>query len=377
MGTILTLFVTFLHALVSLLPSFISARIQAAIFCASVGLNLTLNHPITVTPVTVTAGKVAAGVYAQRSLSGTPRAGRTIVLVHGVSSTAHEDPRMVDLARALAAAHPDNIVVSPYIAQLAEIRMQNDVVDAIRVIVDDIALNEVLCPSGVVSIVSPCISGGFSMVAASYLDTVDAMLLIGPHSSVKNTLVHATATKGSDDSRYGINSVLASFYHPANEPLSKMLAAYCFDDHKRNIGMPTNELEPLLQQYPEEAKEYTRLHNDGDFLVEKLNAMYDVHREVFDGMSPTLRLEQLNVNSVTLVHSKSDEIVPPNESVVLRDALSGRKDMSVACMITSVLNHGDQTPIGVKDIPEVLKLIGTFSNFFMPSVRLPKAAKQV
>lgn len=356
-----------LHLIISILPPSISSRIYATIFGVSMGLGLTISGPIYKSSTTVTLDKLPADVYSQQILSSRSESSRTIVIVHGVASTGHEDPRIVTLARAFAAAQPNSIVVIPYVPQLAEFRLKDGTVNEVREILEAIASDKSLAPTGKLSVASPCISGGFSIVAASYLTVVESMFLVGPHADVEHALKHALDRKGSDDSRYGINSVLAGFYHPPNEVLMRMLAAYCDDDHRRNVDMASNALQPLLDEHPEAAEEFHRLHNDGAYLSEKILEAYNVHREDFEGMSPALRLDYLSTPSYTLVHSKTDEIVPPNESIVLHDALKNR-GFSVSCLITGLLNHGDQTPLGLKDIPEILKLIDTFSNFFRQGV---------
>lgn len=367
---------TLLHFVLTLLPSVISSRIYATIFALSVGLNITLSGPIHSTTVKLTSKKHPTGVYSQQILSRRSDRSRTVVIIHGVAITAHEDPRIVTLAQAFAAAQPDTIVVVPYIPQLAEVRLKEGTVAEIRDVLEAVTSNRELTPTGTISVASPCISGGFSIVAATYLTTVESLFLIGPHADVENALLHALDRKGNDDSRYGINSVLSSFYYPPNEPLSQMLKAYCTDDHKRNLNIPSDELQPLLEQYPDAAEEYHRLHNDGEFLSDKLRQIYDVHRQIFEGMSPILRLKYLDASSVTLVHSQSDEIVPPNESLVLYNALKDRKEMSVAYLITPLLNHGDQTTLGLKDVPAILKLIDTFSNFFRSVSRSSNAPSE-
>lgn len=353
------------HLIVSVLPSFVSSRIYATIFGLSMGLDLKISGPIYKTTTTVTSKQRTTDIYSQQILANRSESSRTIVIVHGVASTAHEDPRIVTLAQAFAAAQPNSIVLIPYVPQLAEFRLKDGTVAEILEILQAIADDKMLTPTGKISIASPCISGGFSIVAASYMTVVESMFLVGPHADVENALKHALDRKGNDDSRYGINSVLAGFYHPPNEVLTRMLSAYCDDDHRRNVDIPSDTLQPLLEKYPDEAEEFHRLHNDGSYLTDKILEAYNVHREVFEGMSPVLRLDYLNTPSFTLVHSKTDDIVPPNESVVLRDALKKKKKgVSVSCLITSLLNHGDQTPLSVKDVPEILKLINTFSNFF-------------
>lgn len=183
---------------------------------------------------------------------------------------------------------------------------------------------------------------------------------------------HAIQREAKDDSRYACNSVLSSFLTPRT-PLRDMLVAYVFDDHYRNLGMPADELQRLLPEHPQEAKVYHRLQNDPRFLEQQLRKTYHDNEDTFLAMSPIEHLDALALESLVLVHSETDEVVPCNESVVLNDALKHRKDIRTRLCVTSLLSHGDQKAIGLRDIPAILALISAFAGFFLPDYSLTEA----
>lgn len=352
-----------LHFILSLLPAAISSRIYATLFALNLGLGIRVSAPILEKTATLAKTKSPASLFCQPNSFPSAHA-RTIVIIHGLSATGPNDPRIANLARAFASADPRNIVIVPRIAPLVEGNLSNDAVGCIRRALEDVVGCPALCPSGTLSIASPCISAGYSIVAATFYDFVDALFCIGPHASVHNTLIHALERKGKDDSRYGINSVLSSYMHPPCPPLSEMLAAYCIDDHKQNLNLESNEVQRLQQKYPEHVAEYNRLHEDDGYLATKLKELYEIHKAEFDSQSPILHLEKLSALSLTLVHAEEDDIVPPSESLLLRESLERLGGVEVSCLITPLLNHGDQKAIGLGDAMSIVALIDCFSLFF-------------
>lgn len=381
MSTVLVFLMSWLHQLVSLLPDVISSRIYGTLFGLRLGLGLHVSGPIFEKDVTLAEGNIPASVYATHS--ETPKNVRTMLVVHGLSWTAHKDPRIVNLAEALAAASPSHIVVVPYIRQLAVVDLADGPVKAIQESIEAVASNPDLCPNGQVSIVSACISAGLSIVATADMaknkeeTIVDSMFLVGAHADVNNVLQHAVSRKGRGDCRYGLYAVYSSFLQPKGNGLSKLLAAYCVDDHLINVGQDSNRVGPLLEEYPEEGKEYKRILHDGEYACDRVMELYAENRQVMDHMSSMQRLDEVvNLKYVSLVHSKVDEIVPPNESLLLHEAWSKNKDMKVSCVITSLLNHGDQEPITLKHLPEILRMIDCFSTFFR-TVHVDDPSKKV
>lgn len=380
MSTMLVILMSWLHQLVSILPDVISSRVYATLFALRLGLGLHLSAPILEKDVTLAQGNIPASVYTTHSK--TPKNVRTMLVVHGLSWTAHKDPRIVNLAEALAAASPSHIVVVPYIRQLAVVDLADGPVKAIQQSIEALASNADLCPNGQVSIVSACISAGLSIVATADMAKkgkaiVDSMFLVGAHADVKNVLQHALDRKGRGDCRYGLYAVYSSFLQPKGNGLSKLLAAYCVDDHLINVGQQSNRVGPLLEEYAEEGKEYKRILDDGEYACKRVIELYAENREAIEYMSSVQRLDEMvNLKFVSLVHSKVDEIVPPNESLILHEAWSKNRDMKVSCVITSLLNHGDQEPITLKHLPEIVRMIDCFSTFFR-NVHVDDPSKKV
>lgn len=376
MHSLLLFFLTVFHKVVSLLPNFISSRIYAAMFSVKLTLGVPVSDEIIESEIELSEKQSIASVFTTQKER--PVNIRTMVVVHGLSMTGHRDPRIVNVAKALAATNPNHLVIVPYLRELAEVDLAANPIDRVREVLETIATDADLCPTGRLSILSPCISAGFCIVAASYVDFIDAMLLIGPHADVHNVLKHAIKRKGKGDCRYGIYAVLASFQSSRDAPLSRILAAYCHDDHLSNLGFENeaNQLLPLLEKYPEEAKEYKRIREDGEYSCKRLMEVYEEHKEELQNMSSVSRLDEVKVPYVSLVHSSTDEIVPPQESIILRDGWANRRDMTVSCIITRLLNHGDQEPLGLKNVAEICRCINCFSLFFRSMEQLPSYWKK-
>lgn len=355
------------HYVVALLPAFISSRIYGLLFALNLGLYVPVSPPVTAAKTTILS--FPTNVFLSHSLPARPNT-RTILVVHSIAASAHDDPRIKHLGKAFVAANPKNLVVIPYLPPLANADLSKRPAELIRDVIQAVVEDDILCPSGRVSVVSACISAGFTLVASTYADYVQAAFLIGSHADVHNTLLHALKSQGKDDARYGINCVLSGFWDPPNPIVSEMLGAYCTDDHLRNIGKKSALLEPLLRDHPEEARIFRRLHDDVDFLEQSLHHIYAKNKIAFQNMSPMRFLDQLSCQNVVLLHAQNDQIVPPAESIVLKEALEKRDDIKVSCLITTLLNHGDQKSVGIGHIPEFLKMINVFSNFFLPDRRL-------
>lgn len=374
MHSVPTMILTWMHRLLHYLPTSISSRIYGTLFGLRLGLNLPVSSTIYCKNnqlTSLTGEQIPAFVYTTFT-PGLPTLStcknvRTIIVIHGMSATAHEDPRIVNFAQAFAASSPSNIVVVPYVKPLAVVDLSNDPIGAIRRSIELIANDKQLCPTGVISIASACISGGYSIVAASDLSAhivIDGMFLVGAHADARNVMKDILQRKGKGDSRYALYAILSSYHHPKGGPLSKMLAAYVYDDHMKNVGTQTDQVSPLLNQYPEEAKEYKRITEDGDYACSMLEDLTEQFEKEIDDMSGLAVLDTVNVKLVSLIHSNKDEIVPPSESLILKDAWEKKGGMVVSCMITSLLNHGDQEPLKPSDISEILRMLDCFSTFF-------------
>lgn len=342
------------------------------------GLELNVAHPRQISTTTLSIDDKPIEAHIVTSATTPPASiNRTVVVIHGLAASAHNDPRILRLAHAIVSGHPFARVVVPYIPALAECQLTDQTVGFIEKVVRVVSENTELSPSGRLSIASPCISAGLSLVAAAKVNTaVHAVLCIGTHALVENVFDHCVEREGRDDSRYAINSVLSSFMEPKGG-INKLLAAYVEDDHNRNVGRSATALEERMQEYPEEAKEYRRLHDDHAYLKTVMTKVYRENEGIFLAMSPVRYLDELKCESLSLVHAVTDDVVPNSESVVLGNALKDRKDMQVRTCITPLLNHGDQKPPSLSDIPDILKLISTFAGFFVPDNTLKNRKDKV
>lgn len=264
----------------------------------------------------------------------------------------------------------------PYIPSLALCDLEDEPVQLIEDIIRVISVDGDLCPSGRLSITSACISAGFSIVAAGKVNNiVHSIYSIGTHADVRNVLDHCIELEGKGDTRYTIHAVMGSFLKPRG-PLRDLLVAYVFDDHYHNVGRESNELERLMAEYPEEAKEYKRMWEDFEYLKGKVVEMFDDNKERFLLMSPILHVEKLECQSIVLIHAGTDDVVPNTESHVLHEALKANSKTESKLCITPLLNHGDQRALGLSDVPLIFKLISTSAVFFEPDYLLNGTEKK-
>lgn len=363
-------FLTVLHSTIAYLPTSISSRIQATLCLLHVGLGLNVSHPLQTHTIhlSLTSKNLETIVVVTKNVPTTPTT-RTVLVIHGLAATGHKDPRIIQLANAIASAQPDAKVLVPYLPPLAECKLADDPVALIEEIIRLVANDHQLCPTGKVDIASACISAGMGLVAGSRVEgAIGSVLCIGTHASAFNVLQHCLEREGKDDSRYAINSVLGSFLEPRGG-LNELLIAYTLDDHYQNIGLPAEELGKKKKQFPEETKLYDRLHDDGEYLKQVIAKVEKEQKDTFRAMSPMECLDDIECENLVLIHAVTDDVVPNSESVVLQQALSKRDDMKIRLCVTPLLNHGDQRAIGLSDIPKIFPLINAFAGFFLP----PKA----
>lgn len=280
------------------------------------------------------------------------------------------------MAHAIVTAQPHALVLVPYIPSLALCDLDDEPIQLIEDVIRVISADGGLCPSGKLSIASACISAGFSIIAAGNVNNVvHSIYSIGTHADVRNVLDHCIKLEGKGDTRYTIHAVLSSFLKPRG-PLRDLLVAYVYDDHYHNLGRDSNELDRLVAEYPEEAKEYKRMWEDFEYLKGKIIGMFDENKERFLLMSPIVHVDKLKCQSIVLIHAGTDDVVPNTESLVLHEALKANSKTESGLCITPLLNHGDQRALGFADVPLIFKLISTSAAFFEPDYSLITAEKK-
>lgn len=345
-----------LHILVDYLPSVLSSRIQAALFLFT--LVAPHNVPSKVGAVSYWINKYNAKVYSSRPVS---RRTRTIILVHGNAPSGANDFRVVNLARALASANPNHLVVVPHIAPFARMEIKYEpMIQIIR----DISRDKCLSPSGTVSIAGPCIPSGLSLIASTFVHVVDSFFCVGAHANFHACVRHCISTCEQEDSRYAINAMFSNFLHPQDDRVMAMCRAFCDDDHYRNIGKQSNILNSLRKEFPEKAKTFDQLQNDIPFLKEVIDISVDHHKTHLTELSPIEYVDQLNCKSIVLIHAKKDDVVPPEHCMVLKEAIDKTRKIKTSALITTLLNHGDQVPLSIAVLPEILTALNTVSLFF-------------
>lgn len=348
------------HQFLAILPVYISSHIYALLFAINLSLELPISPPLKSTatsvlslPTTIISNPVPVENR------------RTIILFHGFSSSGMNDPRLVSFAHALVAAHPSNFVIIPEIRAFKACDLSENTIPLLRRIILAVAANKTLCPSGYVSLTSPCISGGFALAAAANVPVVHSILTIGAHASFESALYFLMNSDRDGLSLYSSSIMLNSFWNPPNPSLSHLLTAYCTDEHLKNIGCESNLLSAALENYPDEAVLFNRLHTDIPFLKHHLMRLYTSFKAHFAALSPISTMPQLQCD-VTLLHASEDDIVPPSECFLLKEALIRRPRGKLSYMVTSLLNHGDQKALTFADLPEIFQVIHVFSTFVIP-----------
>lgn len=297
---------------------------------------------------------------------------RTIIAIHGFAESGYDDHRIMEYARAVSSAS-DSIVVLPHFDAFVNCVMTRPAVDAVRAAIEATAADSQICPTGKVSLSSFCVCCGFASIAAAEAgDLVEAICCVGSYADMSSLVEFCIKEQGKGDSCYGANSMLMNLWQPGNEALMTVFLTALSDDHHLRKGKPDAKLPEVCEQYPEAGATFQRLYDDPAFLEQAIREAYDSHADECDSLSLTPEvLSRLSCTSATLVHALEDGIIPPTETIVLRDRLAKHGSVAtISSCVTPLLNHGDKQRPSLRSIVDVYELARAFGTFMRDQTEL-------
>ncbi|MGH9714947.1 MAG: alpha/beta fold hydrolase [Candidatus Acidiferrales bacterium] len=313
-------------------------------------------QPIAVTEVAVaTSGsKIPARLYfpqAVRHPSG-------IVLVHGIHLLAIDDPRFINLARALSGA--GFAVLTPLLASLADYHVEAGSIDKIG---DSVHWLEARSGTGPVTVLGISFGGGLSLLTAvqpQYEHDIRAIGLIGGYEDLARvSRFLATSEEEFPDGR--VVHLAAHDYGAAVFVYDHLGQFFSLID----LAPAREALRFYLWEQPAGAKPWLpklspagRAKMDAlfarriDLLRPELLSAIQADQKELGALSPHGKIGDLRI-PVFILHGSGDTVIPPAESLWLAREVP-RGDLR-AVLITPVFSHVDMK--GKVSLWEELRLV--------------------
>lgn len=280
------------------------------------------------------AGKV--GVALTYDPPGTPRG--TVVVIPGMTITAHRDPRLHNLAMGFARGGFRGVVLEVPDLQTLKIRAETDRDLAERLA----ALAEVgLATEDRIGLLGPSFSGSLALRAATLpgaVERVRSVVTVGAYADAGPTVDYLFQSDDADP--YG-RLILLLNYLQVIEPVSRgqleALRTAILD-----TGRPPEEaeLDTVLSGLPPEERSRTdAILHDPETWRAVGRAFLDQGGHVLAPLSIPPITEKLRC-SVMMLHGSRDNIVPPAESHALKTALD-EAGVPNHLFVTPVLDHAN------------------------------------
>jgi dienelactone hydrolase len=291
----------------------------------------------------------------------------SVLLVSGLHPAGVDEPRLVSLARKLAAAGVT--VVTPDLPELTRLEIAPSLTDRIEDAAAWLSTEPDLAPRGRIGLMGISFSGGVSVVAAGRPTIRHRLLYVlsfGGHDDLRRVLEYlcrGTTAGGPLPHDYGLAVVLLNVVDRVVPPeqveqLRTALRGFLWASHldtvdKEAAGREFARLRAVARALPEPAATLLGYVNDrdvarlGPWLVPHIGPLAD-EPALSPSRSPPPRVP------VFLLHGRDDTVIPATESLRLAARLQGRARVRI--QITSLISHAEA------DRParplEVLKLAG-------------------
>ena len=242
-----------------------------------------------------------------------------VVLLHGVHHLGIEDPRMWNLARALAGAGV--LVMTPELQDLADYRVTPRTID----VIGDSAVvlsTRMDYPVGVIGL---SFAGGLSLLAATraeYRDRISFVVAIGAHDDMGRVARFFAANVITQPDgvelpfqahEYGAlvlaYSHLEDFFSPQDVPVAR-------EALRQWLWEQPDAMKTAIALSPAGQKELDLLLHHRDQLRGPLLGEIKLHRDEMDAVSPHGHLAQLHT-AVFLLHGSGDTVIPSSETLWL------------------------------------------------------------
>jgi len=345
------------------------------------------------TTIPTARGSMRARVYEPDGASV-----RTALLVSGLHPSGIDEPRLVRLARQLAANRLT--IVTPDIAELSRFEITPAITDLIEQSALWLAVNSGLAGDGRVGMMGISFSGGLSIVAAgrpSLKDKVAYVFAFGGHDDLPRVLhylctgaepypsgarVPAVAAAGTGSAGlqatrttdfvlaphdYGVTVILlgiadrlvpAPQVQPLRDAIRKYLDASALDSNvdKSAAAREFAELRDAAAHMPEPSATLLRYVNERD--VAHLGARLLPYIAQYGGASAlSVSKSPKPIAPVYLLHGNEDNVIPSLESEYLADELRGR--VPVHLLLSGLISHAEaDRPPRVGDVLQLASFWG-------------------
>jgi pimeloyl-ACP methyl ester carboxylesterase len=295
------------------------------------------DHPIAeeLRSVQTTHGTLKFRVFVPKDIAHPP----IIMLLHGVHHLGIDDPRLINLSRAMAMSGVE--IVAPELKDLTEYHVSPETIDDIGN--DAVYFSQTSGKS--VGVIGLSFAGGLALIAASrpeYADHVGFVLAVGSHDSMSrvskffasNLMVRPDGTQEHFQAHeYGVlilaYSHLEDFFAPADiPPAHEILRRHLWEQ-------PSPPDTGLTRQGQEEMD---LLVNHRERLEQAMLQEIDRHGIEMNAVSPAGKMSGMHV-PVYLLHGAGDSVIPPSESLWLAQDIP--HDDLRAVLISQALVHVD------------------------------------
>lgn len=264
-----------------------------------------------------------------------------IVLLHGVHHLGMEDPRLVNLSRALAGSGVE--VMTPELQDLADYRITPGTVDTIGASAV-ILSTKMQRPVGVIGL---SFAGGLSLMAAArpeYKDKIGFVMAVGAHDDMSRVArFYATNEETDPDGQeehlqahdYG---VLILAYEHTEDFFSSQDAPVAREVLRQWIWEERQAMKTADALSPEGKKTLDLLLHHREQLQQDFVEEIARHRAEMDAVSPHGKLGEITAH-VYLLHGAADNIIPPEETLWLEHDVP-KPDLK-GVLISKALTHVD------------------------------------
>ncbi|HEV7551703.1 MAG TPA: alpha/beta hydrolase [Candidatus Angelobacter sp.] len=242
-----------------------------------------------------------------------------VVLLHGVHHLGIEDPRMWNLARALAGAGV--VVMTPELQDLADYRVTARTID----VIGDSATVLSTRMRHRVGVLGLSFAGGLSLLAADrkeFRDSIGFVVAIGAHDDMgrvarffaANLIAKPDGVESPFQAHeYGAlvlaYSHLEDFFSASDVPIAR-------ETLRQWLWEQPDAMNTAAALSPSGKRELDLLLHHRDQLREPLLGEITLHKEEMDAVSPHGHLTQLRT-AVFLLHGAGDTIIPSSETLWL------------------------------------------------------------
>ena len=293
-----------------------------------------------------------------------------VVLLHGVHHLGIEDPRMWNLARALAGAGV--LVMTPELQDLADYRVTARTID----VIGDSAMVLSTRMDRKVGLIGLSFAGGLSLLAATkpeYASSIGFVLAIGAHDDMgrvarffaANTIVRPDGTESTLPAHeYGVLVLayahLEDFFSPQDVPVAR-------EALRQWLWEQPDAMKAAAALSAAGQKEFDQLLHHRDVLRQALLQETTLHRDEMEAVSPHGHMAALHA-PVYLLHGAGDTVIPASETQWLA------KDVPPQYLKTSLVSQAlVHVDMGDKvKWQEQWQLVDFMAQVLEASDRLPK-----